>query len=66
MEYDYKAFNDAIIDLYYDDYFRGEEGHDYTDDEITMATTKADIDNMLEIIKATLYKHFDIKGVEQK
>lgn len=62
-ENDYKAFNDATIDFFYDDYFRGEEGHDYTDNDITMSTTKVDIDNCLELMRDTLYRHF---GIEDK
>lgn len=57
-ENDYKAFNDATIDFFYDDYFRGEEGHDYTDEEITISTTKVDVDNCLELVRDTLYRHF--------
>lgn len=55
-------FEEKVVDLYYDDYFRGEKAHDYTDEQITFATAKADIDDCLDKIKQTLYKHFDIKG----
>ena len=65
MKYDYendsKAFNSATIDFFYDDYFKGEEGHDYNDDQITMAVEKQDIDNCMAIMKDILYKHFGIK-----
>lgn len=65
MKYDYEndsnAFCSATIDFFYDDYFKGEAGHDYTDEQITMSVNKTDIDDCLEIMKATLYKHFDIR-----
>lgn len=54
-------FDNATVDFFYDQYFKGEEGHDYTDEEITMSVTKADVDNCLEIMKTTLYRHFGIK-----
>ena len=64
-EYDYEndsnAFRSATIDFFYDEYFKGEAGHDYTDEEITMAVSKTDIDDCLEIMKDILYKHFGIK-----
>lgn len=61
-ENDYEAFDTATIDFFYDQYFRGEEGHDYTDNEISMSVEKTDIDNCLELMKNNLYKHFGIKG----
>ena len=36
-ENDTKAFESATIDFFYDDYFKGAEGHDYTDEQITMS-----------------------------
>ena len=60
-ENDPKAFESAVIDFFYDDYFKGAEGHDYTDEEITMSANKADVDNCIAIVKDTLYRHFDIK-----
>ena len=60
-ENDQNAFNDAVIDFFYDDYFKGEEGHDYTDEQIAMSVERADIENCLEIMRGVLYKHFDIK-----
>lgn len=63
-ENDTEAFSTATLDFFYDQYFKGEEGHDYTDNEITMSVNKADIDNCLEIMKAVLYRHFDIKKGE--
>lgn len=65
MRYDYendhKAFHTATLDFFYDQYFKGYEGHDYTDDEVTMSTTKEDIDECLDLMKDSLYRHFDIK-----
>lgn len=55
-------FRDKVIDLYYDAYFKEYKGHDYTDEQVTMATTKADLDDCVESIKSVLYKHFNIKG----
>lgn len=63
-ENDVNAFKDASIDFFYDEYFRGEEGHDYTDEQITMSVEQADIDNCIEIMKDILYKHFGIKTNE--
>ena len=63
-ENDVNAFKDATIDFFYDEYFKGEEGHDYTDEQITMSVEQADIDNCMEIMKDILYKHFDIKTNE--
>lgn len=60
-ENDYKAFNTAIMDFFYDHYFKGEEGHtDWTDEQITGSVQKDDIDNCLEIMKDTLYDFFGI------
>ena len=64
LGYDYdndpEAFETATLDFYYDQYFKGECGHDYTDHEIAMATTKTDLDDCLEIMRAILYRHFGI------
>lgn len=65
-ENDVNAFKDATIDFFYDEYFKGEEGHDYTDEQITMSVEQADIDNCMDIMKDILYKHFDIKTNEQR
>lgn len=59
-ENDYKAFNDATIDFFYDDYFKGEEGHDYTDEQIQMSVNKDDIENCLDTMRGILYDHFGI------
>lgn len=61
MVNDFKAFDDATIDFFYDQYFRGEEGHDYTDDEITMSVNADDIEDCLGTMRGILYKHFGIK-----
>lgn len=61
FENDHKAFENAVKDFYYDIYFNGVEWHEYTDEEITMATTKHDIDDCVERMRDILYKHFDIK-----
>lgn len=58
MENDYEK---AVIDFFYDVYFKGKEGHDYTDEEITMSVNKGDIDRCANSVKEVLYKHFDIK-----
>jgi len=63
-ENDFKAFDTATIDFFYDDYFKGEEGHDYTDEQISMSVEKCDVDNCLETMRGILYDHFGIK--EQK
>lgn len=58
-------FETATIDLFYDDYFKGEKGHDdYTDDEITMSVNKDDIDDCLTSMRDILYKHFGIREAE--
>ena len=54
-------FENATIDLFYDDYFKGEKGHDYTDEQITMSATKDDIDDCLTSMRDILYKHFGIR-----
>lgn len=61
FENSHKAFEDAVENFYYDIYFNGVKWHDYTDDEITAATTKADIDDCVERFKGILYKNFGIK-----
>lgn len=53
-------FEKAVIDLFYDAYFKGKEGHEYTDEEITMSATKGDIDKCASSVKSVLYKHFGI------
>ena len=57
-----KDYNEAVIDFFYDVYFKGKEGHDYTDEEITMSVNKMDVDKCVDSIKQVLYKHFDIKS----
>ena len=59
-ENDRNAFRDATIDFFYDEYFRGEEGYEYTDEEIAMSVNKGDVDNCLEVMRGVLYGHFDI------
>lgn len=62
---DYKndphAFWDSVIDLFYDGYFNGKEGHDYTDEQVELSVNKEDVDKCVAEIKTILYKHFDIK-----
>lgn len=62
-EKDFKAFDDATIDFFYDEYFKGEEGHDYTDEQIMMSVNKADIEDCIATMRGILYKHF---GIEEK
>lgn len=63
----FKDFDKATIDFFYDDYFRGEEGHkDWNDMEITFSIEKEDVDDCLETMRGILYKHFDIKGEENE
>ena len=64
LGYDYEndpnAFETATLDFYYDQYFKGEQGHTYTDKEISISTGKTDIDDCLAIMKTILYRHFGI------
>ena len=53
-------FNIAVENLYYDNYFRGLRLHDYTDEQIAMATSKADVDDCINEVKKSLYKHFGL------
>ena len=55
-----KDYNEAVIDFFYDVYFKGREGHDYTDEQIAMSVTKMDIDKCVETARDALYEHFDI------
>ena len=64
MSEEFKTFDDATIDFFYDDYFKGEEGHDYTDEQITMSVNQDDIDDCLATMRGILYKHFGIKEGE--
>lgn len=60
-EKDSEAFGTATIDFFYDQYFKGAEGHDYTDEQVSTSVQKDDIDNCLEVMKHILYKHFDVR-----
>lgn len=51
------------VDIFYDAYFRGVKGHDYTDEEITWAVVKEDVDDCLRLMKEALYHHF---GIDEK
>jgi len=68
-QYDYEndpnAFETATLDFFYDQYFNGEEGHNYTDEQVTTSVVRADIDNCLDIMRTLLYHHFGIKENEQ-
>ena len=56
-----RSFKDKVLNLFYDDYFRNEKGHHYTDEQITISVVKGDIDDCLTNIKQILYKHFGVK-----
>lgn len=65
MNKEFKRFDDATVDFFYDSYFRGEEGHDYTDEQISMSVNKDDIEDCLGTMRGILYKHFGIKKGEK-
>lgn len=54
-------YKNAVVDFFYDEYFKKREGHDYTDEQITMSVNKGDIDKCVAEIKTILYNQFDIK-----
>lgn len=60
-ENDSKAFENATIDFFYDEYFKGEQGHGYTDEQVSMSVCKDDVDDCIKVMKNILYKHFGIK-----
>lgn len=64
FEDEFKSFDNATIDFFYDDYFNGEEGHDYTDEEIEASVNKDDIEDCLNTMRGILYKHFGINEKE--
>lgn len=55
-------FHTTTIDNYYDNFFNGRKGHNYTDEQIEYATTEEDIKEYLKEQRKILYKHFGIKG----
>ena len=65
MNKEFKCFDDATVDFFYDSYFRGEEGHDYTDEQISMSVNTDDIEDCLGTMRGILYKHFGIKKGEE-
>lgn len=52
------SFRNAIVDFFYDEYFRKEKGHEYTDEEIVMSVNGEDIEDCLECMRSVLYMHF--------
>lgn len=56
-----QEFDKDTIDFFYDKYFKGKEGHDYTDEQITMSVNKGDIEDCLTTMRGILYKHFGIE-----
>lgn len=56
----YDAFRVKVIDLFYEEYFKGIAGHaDWTDEEIGQSANWMDVESCLNVIKDVLYKEFD-------
>lgn len=50
-----QTFGEKVLDLYFDDYFKGIKGHsDWTDEQISMSTVEADIEDFLKEIRQAL------------
>ena len=54
-------FDEACDNFFYDAYMKGREGHEWTDEEITLSAHRGDIDDCVEALRKALYKHFGIK-----
>lgn len=52
-----KTFEDKVLDLYFEDYFRKLKGHDdWTDEQITFGTCEADIEDFVSVVRDALIK----------